>query len=420
MHLSQEERGMLDGDQGPMVQKSMALLVKVGEAYGAERMIPVSHVHLIAWELSDTLFDLFASMTKEAKVRVPTTVNPLLFNLERAKELGIPQAALPELRRILSRLAQAHQNMGVIPTYTCHPHFMYELRLGEHIALTESNVVMFASAWYGARSNIEGGTTAIASALTGRTPEYGLHITGNRYGEVLIDVARNAEPEKFEYADYSALAHWAGKVVVDRIPVYQGLSPKTTASHAKYMCAPLILESCVAMFHIAGVTPEAPTLEAAFGGARPKEKFAVGRKEMASAFEELCSAKEQKVDLVCFGCPHCTLQEIADIARLLEGKKVSANVRLWIGTNEPSATLARRMGLVDIIERAGGLVLTGMCAGSGPALRMGAALGIKTVATTSATLAGIAPGRTRGALGAWFGRTSDCIAAAISGKWEGR
>jgi hypothetical protein len=417
MYLNREEKRMLEGECGELIQKSMDLLVKVGEAYDAERMIEVTYAHLIAWELTDILFELFSQMTGNAKVRIPTTVNPLLFNMGRAKELGIPESSMTELERILSRLIKAHDKMGVIPTYTCHPHYIYELRIGEHVALTESNVVMFANAWLGARSNIEGAATAIASAITGKTPYYGLHLIGNRYGKVQIDIGRDLKPDQFDYADYGALAFWAGKSLKDRIPVYNGLSRKMTPAHAKYMCTPQILHSCAAMFHILGVTPEAPTLEATFGGKKPEDRFIIGKKQLESAFETLCSAKGREIDLVCLGCPHCNIQEIGEIAQLLRGKKVSRQVRLWIGTNEPTRILAKRMGFIDTIENAGGLVFADMCAGTGAALRMSEALGIRTVATNSATLAGVVPIRARGRVGVWFGKTRVCIASAIRGKW---
>jgi len=357
-------------------------------------------------------------MTKGVTVKVPTTVNPFLVNLAKAEQLGLPEENRLSVGTVLTRLRELHQRIGVIPTYSCHPHFFHEIRLGEHMAFTESNVMMLATSWYGGRSNIEGATTAMASAITGKTPEYGLHIKGNRYGRALVRVRKEKGTEGFDYADYNALAYWTGKVVKDRIPVYLGLSRQMKISHAKYMCAPQIMHSCAPMFHIIGVTPEASTMEEAFGGKKPEETFAYGRKEREKTFEELCTAKEQKIDLVCLGCPHCTLEEIADIARLLGGKKVSKNVRLWIGTNEPNKTLADRMGLVKNIEDHGGLILTDMCSGTGAAIRLGEAMGIRTAATNSATFAGAAPGGSRGRVGVWFGRTKDCISAAVAGKWR--
>jgi predicted aconitase len=329
------------------------------------------------------------------------------------------ESDLGDVERMQSRLTKEHRRLGIIPTYTCHPHFQHELRLGEHVAFTESNVQIFANAWFGARSNIEGASTAIAAAITGRTPEYGLHIEGNRRGEIVIEVNEETQPESFDYADYGALSFWTGKLLTNHIPIYLGLSEKMTAGQAKYMCAPQILHSSAATFHIVGVTPEARSLEEALGGARAKGRARFGKRERREAFESLCSAKDQNVDLVCLGCPHCTLDELAAIAGLLEGKKVNGQTRLWIGTNEPTRNLAERMGIIALIEEAGGLVLTGMCSGTAPILRLGRKLGIRTVASNSACLAGILCRSGRGKFGAWFGRTSDCIAAAINGKWEG-
>jgi predicted aconitase len=419
MYLNKDERKMLDGSYGAVIEKAMMLLVNVGEAYEAQRMIGITRAHIMALEITEELFKLFSAMTKDVAVKVPTTVNPLPVDLERSQDLLLPEEMKQQMEKALSRLKLVHQRIGVIPTYTCHPHFMHELRLGEHISFTESNVVMLANAWFGARSNIEGATTAIASAITGKTAEYGLHLAGNRYGKALINVEKNVESEKFDYAHYNALAFWAGKRLGGCIPVYQGLSKNMTISHAKYMCAPQILNSCAAMFHILGVTPEASSFEAAFGGKKPKYTFTFGKKELLKSCEELCTAKEQKVDLVCLGCPHCTLEEIINIAQLLGGKQVSKSVRLWIGTNEPTKFLAKRMGLVDTIEDKGGLIVTEMCSGTVAAIKYGEAMGVRVIASNSGTLAGIVPSASRGKIGVWFGKTSDCISAAITGQWEG-
>jgi predicted aconitase len=167
------------------------------------------------------------------------------------------------------------------------------------------------------------------------------------------------------------------------------------------------------MYHIVGVTPEAWTAEAAFQGGKPEETFVYGKKERKEVFEELSIAMDSKVDLVAIGCPHCTLQELADIARLLVGKKVHKDVRLWVGTNALTRLLAERKGIVNIIEGAGGFVTADMCP---LGFNIWHWMGIRVGATNSC-----APGDVkrmgRGAF--WFGTTDDCIKAAITGRWEG-
>jgi predicted aconitase len=428
LHLNKDEQRMLGGEQGSSVQKAMELLIKVGEAHGAERMINVSqafvselskHVLFSAEKVSQVCAQMISEMANDAVVKVPTAAYPLALSLRFAKETGLPESMIEEERRVLAGRAELYQRLGIIPSHTCHPHFIYDLRKGEHVAFMETNIGMLANSWFGAMTNLDGYTTSMASAITGKTPEYGLHLPENRYGKVVIKIAPDLEPDRFDYADYVALAHWTGKVLLDRIAVYQGLPGSLRPSQAKYMCASQIFNSSVGMFHIAGVTPEAPTLDAALGGKKPEETFVFGRKEKREAYEYFCTASDRKVDMVNIGCPHCTLQEIGDIARLIKGRRVHKDVKLLIGASEHIVTLGKRMGFVGAIEDAGGLVVSDMCIRRAALPPLSDELGVRVVASTSGSVAQIAYRRSRGTTGAWFGTTKNCIDAAVTGKWGG-
>jgi hypothetical protein len=353
-------------------------------------------------------------LAKDVTVRTLTASEPLVANFEHQERLNLPASMIDDAKSVAAII----QRLGVVPAYTCKPHFIYDLRKGEHVAFTESNVAMFANSWFGAMTNIEGATTALASAITGKTPEYGLHLPENRQGGVLIEVDPELEPDKFDYADYVALAGWAGKVLGDRVAVYSGLSKSMGSGHAKYMCASQIYQSPPGIFHIVGVTPEAPTIEAAFAGRMPRRRFLFGRKERESVYAEFCSATKAEVDAVCIGCPHCTMDEIWKVARLLKGRKVNDGVRLLIGASRHVRDLASRMGLIDVIEGAGGLVLTDVCTRCLVLPPASDALGIGVVASTSASAAGNVYRRSAGRSTAWFGTTEDCIEAAVTGRWE--
>ena len=190
-------------------------------------------------------------------------------------------------------------------------------------------------------------------------------------------------------------------------------------SHAKYMCASQIYNSAAGMFHIVGVTPEAATLDAALGGKKPEEIFVFGKKEKREAYEYFCTATDTKVDMVNIGCPHCTLQEIGDIARLVDGRRVKKDVRLLVGASESFTALAKRMGFVDIIEDAGGLVISDMCISLAALPPLSEALGVSVIASTSGSVAQNAYRRSKGKTSAWFGTTKNCIDAAVTGKWGG-
>lgn len=417
--LNDDEKRMLNGEEGPAVQKAMELLVKMAEANGAERMVDVTHAHILSVEVTDVLFEVTSGMLKDAKAKIPTTTNAVGMNsVERARQMAIPEDIIDAQWPGICKLKELHSRAGLIPSYTCHPQPLKNLKMGEHVAFTEFNVAPFASAWFGVRTNLQGQTDTLASAITGKAPECGLHLTENRWGKILIEVDKEFGAEDFDSAFYGVLGYWAGKVCVDQIPVFVGLPENMTYRAVEYMSVGPIIGGSVGMFHVVGVTPEAPTLEAAFGGRRLEKKFVFGKRELQEVYEELNTATKSKVDMVCLGCPHCSLQELITIARLLEGKRVAKDVRLWVATSEINYMLAQRMGLIDCIEGAGGFVNSNICAGTGFLLQFAGSLGVEVVANNGLTLAGQVTQGTRGKIGARFGNIERCINAAIIGKWE--
>lgn len=419
VYLNDDEKRILNGEEGPAVQKAMGLLVKMAEANGAERMVDVTHAHILSLEAADVLFEVTSGMLKDAKAKIPTTTNAVALNsVERARQMGVPEDIIDVQWPGICRLKELHSQAGLIPSYTCHPHSHMDLKMGEHVAFTEFNVAPFANAWFGVRTNLQGQTDTLASAITGKAPECGLHLTENRWGKVLIEIDKKFKAQDFDSAFYGALGYWAGQICVDRIPVFVGLPENMTYRAVEYLCVAPLIRGSVGMLHVVGVTPEAPTLEAAFGGKRPEEKVVFGKRELQAVYEELNTATKSEVDMVCLGCPHCSLQELITIARLVEGKKVAKGVRLWVATSEINYMLAQRMGLIDYIEGAGGFVNSGICAGTGFLLRFADSLGVKVVANNGLTLTGLVTKGTRGKVGVCFGSIERCVNAALTGKWE--
>jgi predicted aconitase len=418
--LNPEEEKALNGGYGSTIQKAIDHLVKVGEALGARRMVKVSRAHILSMEVADILYELTYRMLEKVQVKIPTTTNPLAVDLNRAGEMNIPRDIIEAMQPGIHRLTQLHKNAGVLPTYSCHPHYLHELAVGQRVAFTEFNVAPLANSWFGARTNLGGQTDALASAVTGKAPECGLYLMENRWGEVVIEISGEVEPHKFDSSDYGALGYWAGQVCVDRIPIYVGLKKDISSRQVEYMGVGQVLAGSLGMLHIVGVTPESPTMEDALGRREPEEKFVFGKKELAKVYAELNTAKKTKVDMVCLGCPHCPIEEVIKIAQLLYGKRIEKNVRLWIGTSQPTYFLAKQMGLLDIIETAGGFVLCNVCAGTGLLLRFADRLGVQVVANNGLTLSGLVSRRTRGKVGVYFGNIEQCINAAITGYWEGK
>ncbi len=425
MKLTADEERMLSGKSGPGVQRALELLIAVGEAYEAEKLIDISSSHILSpemqfWntgQLSRWSRELVAESVEGAThFRVPVTINPIFLEPAIAERLGYPESYIEEMRQSLAFGRETYARLGVIPTYTCCPFYIHTLRQGEHSGGAESLVVLFNNSVLGVRVNRESGPTALATALTGKTPLYGMHLSENRHGQAIVELQDDLDPKAFTYADYNALSYGVGKMVVDKIPVFLGLPRNMSITQLKYLCAPLGVSAGIPMFHAVGITPEAPTLEATLGGRKPETRIEVSKKEISRTFEELCSATEPRVNYVFLGCPHVTIPEMKEIATLLQGKKIKSEVLLVVGTTKPLYLLARQMGLVDIIENSGGMVVSGMCS-AGSFLRRGVPEGfhVGVVATNAAKAAHYLKA---GGVQVWFGTMQKCINAAVTGKWE--
>lgn len=407
MKLNDEEKRMLDGADGEAVRMSMEMLVAIGDIYGAERMQPVSSAHVAGLSLKshglagmEWAEDLAST---GARVKVPTTLN--VIGVDRSRDLGFS----PDWRDPQIRIGEAYEKMGCYGTSSCVPYYQGFLpRLKQHVAWAESSAIIFVNSVLGARTNREGGPSALAAGLTGRTPYYGFHLAENRHANVCYRV----EADLKDLADYGALGAYVGKRLGTDTPVFGGMeAANPSLEQLVTLGAALASSGGAALFHMVGVTPEAATLEQALGSKKCEERI-FGKKELAAGYEQLTSGKEKKVDLVAIGCPHSSLNQIADIARLLEGRHVAPGVTLWIHTNIAIKALAGQMGYVAAIERAGGLVTQDLCV----VLSVPEALGFRVLATNSPKMAFYAPGGN--GLPTWYGSVERCLDAAVTGEWS--
>ena len=424
MKLCDEEKRMLGGELGPGVQRAMELLIAVGEAYGAERMIRITSCHLVPpdlqlWTTGQTgkwARELVTESVEGAECfRVNTTINPVIFDPDLLLKFGYPKFYVDEMKICIAGGMELYRRLGVIPTYTCCPFFSRVFREGEHLGAAETTVVLFLNSILGAMTNRESGPTALAAALTGRTPLYGMHLRENRLGQVLVEFKDNLSLKEFTYADYSALGYYVGGRAMDKIPVYTGLPSNVSMTELLYFSCAHSGCGGVSMIHAVGVTPEAPTAETAFGGKKPVATIEVGKEELESVFETLCSASEEKVNYVLLGCPHATLEQIREVARLLSGKRVHNDITLILATSEPVYALAKKMGLIDVITEAGGFAVSGLCSIGFPRRAVPPGFEIGVIATDGSVAAHLL--RVAG-LQVWYGSMDQCIGAAIKGKWE--
>jgi predicted aconitase len=245
--------------------------------------------------------------------------------------------------------------------------------------------------------------------LTGKIPDWGFHRDEFRFGSHRIDVGISVE----SVMDWGMLGYFVGDVVQERIPVLTGKYGQPDLIRHKHFGAAAASSGGVELYHIVGVTPEAPTLEVAFGPNTPVGTFTYGQAERKRTYEAInASAKDPNVDYVMLGCPHAALEQIEEACHLLDGRRISTNTALWIFTSRAVKEQAQARGLTDIIAKAGGLVMTDTCSAFAQAIPPGT----RVAALDSAKQAHYLPAIMN--IQAWFGSTRDCINAAITGRWN--
>jgi len=358
MYLTKEEEGMLQGEAGEIYSRLFRLLVRLGEIYGAEKMISVGSVQVAGVSYKSIgepgtafLEDIAA---QQAKAKVLTFLNPAGMDLENYKALGFPESFAKNQLRII----HAFKQMGIIITSTCTPYLAGNLpRFREHIAWSESSAVSFANSVIGARTNREGGPSALAASLCGRTPEYGLHIWENRQPTIQVDVQTTLETT----SDYGALGYYVGKQVKNKIPYFTGITDANT-DHLKALGAAMAASGAVALYHIEELTPEADLVSAS-----DLETISVEPIHLKETYTKLTQGDEP--DIVILGCPHASLREIAELAKKVDGKTLKKPV--WICTSRMMKEAADRMGFTDIITKAGGQIVSDTCMVVSPIEDMG-------------------------------------------------
>lgn len=375
MYLTREQEQILNGEKGEILQRMFRLLTRLGDIYNADKMIPIGSVQVagVSYKsIGDPGLEFLEDLAqKGARVQVLTFLNPAGMDLEAWDTLNFPRDFSQKQLRII----KAFKQMGIVPTATCTPYLIGNLpRFGEHIAWSESSAVSFANSVIGARTNREGGPSALAAALCGLTPNYGLHLSQNRIPEVVIEVKAHIST----FADFGALGHLIGKYVRNKIPYITGITDATT-DHLKSLGAAMAASGAVALYHIKDITPESYHMDV-----KGLEKIQVSQKDLEKTYELLNQGSNP--DIIIFGCPHSSLREIIDIARKVEGKKLKKPI--WICTSRAMKEIVNRMGLTSIIEKAGGKLVADTCMVVSPIEKMG----YSTTAVNSGKAAQYLPG----------------------------
>jgi len=351
MKLTQEEQDMLDGKFGKAAKKSMEILTTLGEIFDAEYMVEVHGVQIagVSYDnLGEAGLDFLSEMAEDGKVRVLTTLNPAGMDRENWQALGIDE----EFAKNQNRAIDAFAKMGIITTCSCTPYLIGNApHYGQHIAWAESSAVCYSNSVIGARTNREGGPSALAAALTGKTPKYGYHWDENRHGQVLFKINTSVKGTD----EFGVLGKIIGDKLVElgkKIPYIIGI-PSATVEELKSFCASVATYGGTALFHMEEITPEYNKY--------PKPSnivFEINQDDLDKTRAELID-EDLEIDFVSIGCPHASIHEIAKITSLLKGKTVKKE--FWITTARPTKKIADEAGYSKIIEEAGAKFAADTC-----------------------------------------------------------
>lgn len=351
MYLTKEEEQILNGEAGETLRQAIEILVALGDIYGADRLIPIKSAQIagVSYKtIGDAGLEWISDL--QGKVKIPAILNPAGMDLENWKKLGIS----PDFAEKQKAIVQAYEKLGIRCECTCTPYTLkgFNVSYGDHLAWSESSAVSYANSVIGARTNREGGPSALSAALLGKTANYGFHLDENRVPVVSIDVECSLKK-----SDYGALGYLAGKLVGSKVPI---LHLKTTPEkdELKALGAAMAASGAVALYHVERVTPEACKLNFE----EPEEKITIENSQIDEVYESRRKACKEP-ELITIGCPHCSAAELKMAAELLEGKKVSKD--FWIFT---SRELAKRYSeYVQIIEKSGARVVCDTCMVVSPA-----------------------------------------------------
>lgn len=405
MILHDDDKRVLDGEEGEARRLAMEMLVALGKIYDAEKLIPIQSAHVAGLSYRSHgdagMHWIEETADSGARVSVPTTLN--VIGVDRSRDLGLPGEWCDKQLRI----NDGYVRTGCYGTSSCVPYlYGFVPRFGEHIAWAESSAVAFTNSFLGARDNREGGPSAFAAALVGKTPCYGFHLDENRRAQVRFRVTAPID----DLADVGALGAYVGSNIGVHNPAFAGLRPLKLEEHV-YLSAALASSGGVALYHVEGQTPDAVMLGSGIY-ADNYDEIEIGPQELMQGYERLTSNSDRQVDYVAVGCPHLTLNQVAEVAALLQGKKVKDGVTMWVHTNIPVKAMARQMGYLQIIEDAGAVLTQDLCT----VLSIPEQLGLHSLATNSAKMAFYAPGSNR--LRTWFGSLKNCVNAALTGRWN--
>jgi len=413
LELNELEKRMKAGEMGKAKQVCLRVQLKLGEAFGASRFVPISRAHLSGYNR----FSGGAKIDFAKKIvglggnlEVPTTTNPTGRDISRWREFRVPEA----FSKRCSELEEAYLELGAIPTWTCTPYSYSGIPVkGEQVAFAESNAIAFVNSVIGAKTERYGDLFEVCSAITGRVPYFGMHLEVNRTPGVLIKV-KDIYPYSFsDNILFCLLGYEVGKICGSEIPLIEGIKSGVMREQLKNFSAAVAASGGVGLYHIKGVTPDIKSKELTRNYRDSGKVYSITGKDLQKRHMELKSVESGKLDLVLLGCPHFSSSEFMRLNELIYNREISPGVEFWVQTNREEYYLIKEMGILSRLLSAGIKISTDTCMFNWPMDNWD----FERVVTDSAKFAHYAPNE----LGV---RTSlldleSCVQAAVTGRCEG-
>ncbi len=379
MFLDSNQEKLLRGEGGGAKQFAMEVVTKVGDAVGADALVPIKSAHVLAHysSLHDAGVDVLERFAESGgKFAVPTSVDPASIDLKNWKSFGIPE----EYARKQFRLCDAYAKLGGMGCWTCVQYQVCNFpKQGETVAWAESSAVVFANSVLGCRSNKITAGMDVSCAVLGVTPHFGMLLDENRTAGVVFKLGLKSLSD----FDYRSIGFFIGRKAGSRVPVLSGLPASVTSDQVKHLGAGAAAAGPVTMIHLLGITPGSASVTDATGG-ESVEGIDIARSDLAEVEEDLNQTSETP-DLVAFGVPHLSVNELGELANQLEGRRLKEGVKMYVYTSSQAYDLAGRTGITTAIERTGARVTHSTDAEISPLK----ALGFNVVMTNSAKLAEI-------------------------------
>ena len=406
IQLTPAEQAIKNGSSGDAAAMAMRIVTDMARIQGAEKLIPIQSAHIDGCLYHGESGVHFAErlVAGQARVAVPSSLNVGALDLRHPDK---NQLASRE-RDLAHRLMNAYVEMGCIPTWTCAPYQAgYRPKKGEDIAWAESNAIVFANSVLGARTNRYGDFMDICCALTGRAPYVGLHRPENRFARILIDTDQISASLKQQDIFYAVLGSWLGRIAGDEIAVLSGLPPDVSEDQLKSMGASAASSGGVALFHVAGVTPEAPSVEAALNSLPPAQEIVLTLDSLIAERDRMSTAGIEQLDVVAVGSPHFSLNEFADLLRLLDGRKCAIPMIACTGRHVINQLEA--MDWLALLAAGGVELVADTCVVVTPILSRSSGV----LMTNSGKFAHYSPSLTGHEV--VFGSLADCVESAVAG-----